>query len=143
MLELISHLVRPNGLNGPCSRALIGGAQPYMVDGPPSHSAIKEGGGRGSQYEVNRAASHPTDILNPNPIQRGALQATGSLTDAGNATPTSLHRLRLHRPSLPARRWHRQRTRQPTPLLRLRLSMVCSFLLLSLSLFLSTPVEGD
>ena len=25
--------VRPNGLTGPCPRALIGGAQPYMVGG--------------------------------------------------------------------------------------------------------------
>jgi hypothetical protein len=27
-------------LIGPWSRALIGGAQPYMVGGPPSHCAI-------------------------------------------------------------------------------------------------------
>jgi hypothetical protein len=47
---------------GPCSRVLIGGAQPYMVGGPPSHSVIKEGGGRGTQYEVHRATSLPTDI---------------------------------------------------------------------------------
>jgi len=39
--------VRPNGLFGPCSRALIGGAQPYMVGGPLSHSAIKERWGPG------------------------------------------------------------------------------------------------
>ena len=39
--------VRPNGLTGPCPRALIGGAQPYMVGGPPSHSAIKERWGPG------------------------------------------------------------------------------------------------
>ena len=31
--------VRPNGLTGPCPRALIGGAQPYMVGGPPSLAA--------------------------------------------------------------------------------------------------------
>jgi hypothetical protein len=38
--------VRPNSLTGPCSRALIGGAQSYMVGGPPSHCAIYIGGGR-------------------------------------------------------------------------------------------------
>ena len=44
-----------------------------MVGGPPSHSAIKERWGRGSQYEVHRAASHPTDILTLDPIEsRGA-----------------------------------------------------------------------
>ena len=43
LVDLLSRWAqRPSG---PCSRALIGGAQPYMVGGPPSHSAIKEGGG--------------------------------------------------------------------------------------------------
>jgi hypothetical protein len=43
MLGLNSHQF---GLTGPCSHALIGGAQPYMVGGPPSHCAIYIGGGR-------------------------------------------------------------------------------------------------
>jgi hypothetical protein len=34
---------------GPCSRALIGGVQPYMVGGPPSHSAIKGKVGAGAR----------------------------------------------------------------------------------------------
>jgi hypothetical protein len=57
---------------GSRSRDLIGGAQPYMVGGPPSHSAIKKGGGWGSQYEVDRAAIHPTDILTLTDLERGA-----------------------------------------------------------------------
>ena len=43
----------PNGQLGPWIRALIGGAQPYMVGGPPSHCAIKtEVGAGGSFHEV-------------------------------------------------------------------------------------------
>jgi hypothetical protein len=89
---------------GSGSRALIGGVQSYMVDGPPLHSAIKrKGGGRGSQYEVHRAASHPTDILTLTRSKRRALSATESSTDAGNATPTSAPPPRTSPPSPPNR----------------------------------------
>jgi hypothetical protein len=85
---------------GLCSRALIGGTQPDIVGGPPSHSAIKGRWGRGSRYEVYRAASHPTDILTLIRSKRGALPATGSSTDAGNATRRHctghLHLQRVH-----------------------------------------------
>ena len=81
--------VRPNGLTGPCPRALIGGAQPYMVGGSPSHSAIKEGGGRGSRYEVHRAASHPTDIQTLDPIE-----------SRGAASDGKYHRRRQRHPTL-------------------------------------------
>ena len=48
-----------------------------MVGGPPSHSAIKERWGRGSQYEVHRAASHPTNILTLDPILRRGVASDG------------------------------------------------------------------
>ena len=53
----------------PLIRALIRGAQPLMVGGPPLHSAkIKKGvRGRGTQHKVRRAAYTLTH-RNPKPI---------------------------------------------------------------------------
>ena len=67
--------VRPNGLTGLCPRALIGGAQPYMVGGPPSHSAIKERWGpelavRGSPH---RQSPHRYPIPRPD-LEKGRCQ---------------------------------------------------------------------
>jgi hypothetical protein len=122
--------VRPNGLTGPCSRALIGGAQLYMVGGPTSHCAIYRGGGRpalGTRFTLSR---HSPPIF-PDPDLRGAQPVTGSRHRLHCAT-TSLHRLlSLLRTSLPERRW-RPRTRSCPALRRLRFLMVCNLSPLSL-----------
>ena len=60
---------------GPCPRALIGGAQPYIVGGPPSHSAIKERWGprlavRGSP---RRQSPHRYPIPRPD-LEKGRCQ---------------------------------------------------------------------
>ena len=41
-LLVVISLARPNGRVGPLPRALIGGAQPYMVGGPPVTLRYKE-----------------------------------------------------------------------------------------------------
>jgi hypothetical protein len=45
---------------GPWSRALIGGVQPYMVGGPPSHYAILKGWGPATQGTRFTTATVPT-----------------------------------------------------------------------------------
>ena len=61
-IGLISFLIGPR----PLIRALIGGAQPLMVGGPPLHSAkIKGGEGPGTRHKVRRAASTLTHIPKP------------------------------------------------------------------------------
>jgi hypothetical protein len=118
-VRIWSPTIRPNGLLGFASRALIGGAQLYMVGGPPSHCAINRGGGRPAWD--TRLTSAVTPHRHPDPWR---------------AQPVTGSRHRLHRPSPPASRWH-QRTRRP-PLLRPLLSpMVCDPILY-LSLF--TPL---
>jgi hypothetical protein len=59
--RLISQETESNdSINSP-SRALIGGVQPNMVGGPLWQRYINRGGGQGSQYEVHRDCSRPTD----------------------------------------------------------------------------------
>jgi hypothetical protein len=48
------HQDGPNGHLGPFDRALIGGAQPYMVGGPLSHCAINKRVGAGGSDNVFR-----------------------------------------------------------------------------------------
>ena len=104
--------VRPNGLFGPCSRALIGDAQPYMVGGPPSHSAIKERWGSGLAVRGSPRRQSPHRHPNPNPILRRGAASDGKYhrrrqrhpdahTAAEDATAPTLP---LHQTSLPARR---------------------------------------
>ena len=69
--------VRPNGLFGPCSRALIGGAQPYMVGGPSSHGAIKERWGPGLAVRGSPRRQSPHRHPNPNPILRRGAASDG------------------------------------------------------------------
>ena len=67
--------VRPNGLTGPCPHALIGGAQPYMVGGPPSHSAIKERWGPGLAVRGSPRRQSPHRHPNPRPdLEKGRCQ---------------------------------------------------------------------
>ena len=57
------------------SRALIGDAQPYMVGGPPSHSAIKERWGPG--LAVRGSPRHQSPHRHPNPrpdLEKGRCQ---------------------------------------------------------------------
>ena len=64
MLVLISHQT------GPCPHALIGGAQPYMVGGPPSHSAIKERWRPGLAERGSPRRQSPHRHPNPRPDQK-------------------------------------------------------------------------
>ena len=57
------------------SRALIGGAQPYMVGGPLSHYAIKERWGPQAQ-KMRFAASH-------NPTDKTLVRSTGCAASDG------------------------------------------------------------
>jgi len=70
MLGLISH-----GLTGSCPRALIGGAQPYMVGGPPSHSTIKKrwGPGLAVRGSPRRQSPHRYPIPRPD-LEKGCCQ---------------------------------------------------------------------
>ena len=74
---------RPNGLLGALIRALIGGAQPLMVGGPPLHSAkIKGGEGPGHTTRGSSRRQHPhSHSLTLADLERGA-GAVGSLTAA-------------------------------------------------------------
>jgi hypothetical protein len=128
MLGLISFPLGPTAF-GPCSCALIGGAQPDMVGGPPSHSAIKGRWGPGLEVRSLPRRQSPHRHPNPNPIKKGALPVTGSSTDAGNATPTSATPPRTSTPSSPIQ-WRRRTTPTPAPpsdLLHPRHRMVCDF----------------
>ena len=58
-------------------RALIGGAQPYMVGGPPSHSAIKERWGPGLAVRGSPRRQTPHRHPNPNPILRRGAASDG------------------------------------------------------------------
>jgi hypothetical protein len=93
---------------GTCSRALIGGAQPYMVGGPPSHSAIKERWGPGLAVQGSPRRQSPHRHPNPNPIKERGAASDGKFHQRH---PTLLHRP----PPSPPNRWHRRTT--PTPAL--------------------------
>jgi hypothetical protein len=99
---------------GSCFRVLIGGAQPDMVAGSPSHSAIKGRWGSGLEVRGLSRRQSPHWHPNPSPIKRGALPATGSSTDGGNAAPTSATPPRTSTPSSP-NQWRRRTTPTPAP----------------------------
>jgi len=70
LLGLIFHQLGPTAFWALFSRR---GAQPYMVGGPPSHSAIKERWGPGLVVRSSPRHQSPHRHPNPNPIlRRGA-----------------------------------------------------------------------
>jgi hypothetical protein len=86
MLELISHQ-RPNWA---LSHALIGGAQPYMVGGPPSHCIYREVGTAGLRHEVELAATPPPP-KNPRLIQGGCAANDGKPPPSSPSTSQCHH----------------------------------------------------
>jgi hypothetical protein len=62
-VRLISTCVSPTAHQAPLIRALIGGAQPIMADGPLSPTLYKEVGAGGSNYEVRREPHTPPTHL--------------------------------------------------------------------------------
>jgi hypothetical protein len=69
-----------------------------MVGGPPSHSAIKRGWGHSSQYEVHRAATHPTPQTLTRP--EGALERREAPPPPPPRPSSWIQRTRCQRPTL-------------------------------------------
>jgi hypothetical protein len=123
---------------GPCSRVLIGGVQPDMVGGPPSHSAIKGRWGPGLTVRGSPRRQSPHRYPIPRPdLEKGRCQRREApptpATPPDAATENATASLPLHRPSLPARRW-RPSTKPRPELRQLRHLMVCNLSTLSLCL---------
>jgi hypothetical protein len=69
-----------------------------MVGGPPSHNAIREGGGHHLQYEVHRAATHPTPQTLTRP--EGALERREAPPPPPPRPSSWIRRTWCHRPTL-------------------------------------------